>query len=116
MDNPKRVGAPGHSAPAGWQGCTHRFTHFEKEPASGTHFGREVCSCCRAFRRWVPKPSTIEQQLVNAFRIAKLSMHPGLTDWERHLVRDVSKLRRLSPKQEALIARLCATYLEGKPS
>jgi hypothetical protein len=55
-----------------------------------------------------------DRRLSNAFRIAKLAMMPGLTHWERNFVRSISHRTRLSPKQQQIIDRLCATYLEGK--
>ena len=36
-----------------------------------------------------------------------------LAEWERNFVRDVSKRRKLSPKQEAIMERLAIAYLEG---
>ena len=94
------------------RGCTHLISRLELMPQGHAHFAREICSQCRAFLRWVPRPETLERQRVNAFPLAKLSMHPGLSDWERRFVRDVSKNRRLSPKQQALILRLVTRYLE----
>jgi hypothetical protein len=41
-------------------------------------------------------------------------MRPDLTDWERQFIRSVGGKKHVSPKQEAIIARLCAQYLEAK--
>jgi hypothetical protein len=40
-------------------------------------------------------------------------MCEALNDWERGFVASVSKFRKLSPKQVALIDRLFARYLKG---
>jgi hypothetical protein len=43
-------------------------------------------------------------------------MQPGLSDWERSFLRNVSKNRRLSAKQQSLVVRLVTQYLESTPS
>jgi hypothetical protein len=55
-----------------------------------------------------------ERQRFNALRLARLAMCDELTDWERAFIRDVAQLRKLSPKQQALLDRLCRQYLEAK--
>jgi hypothetical protein len=62
---------------------------------------------------WIPKPETLARQRFNAFRLVKLAMCDRLSPWERMFVRDVSQRRKLSPKQLAIIDRLCAQYLEA---
>jgi hypothetical protein len=59
-----------------------------------------------------PKPENLERQKANAFRLCKLAMCGGLTDWEKQFVADVSKRRKVSPKQQAIVDRLCAQYLK----
>jgi hypothetical protein len=102
------------AARAPLQACKHPVTCTERLPDGSPHYARLTCAICGRFLRWLPKPQTIERQRVNAFRLAKLSMRPDLSDWERSFVRDVSKRRKLSPKQEARILRLVARYLEAK--
>ena len=96
--------------------CKHEVTRTARLPDNHVHYAQLLCALCGVHLRWLPRPETIARRRVNAFSLAKLAMTPGLSHWERHFVSDVSKLRRLSPKQETLVARLCATYLEGKPS
>jgi hypothetical protein len=44
------------------------------------------------------------------FKLAKLAMCSELSAWEQNFVRSVSRQRKLSPKQEALVERLYAQY------
>ena len=102
-------GAPQHHI------CGHGPTHVEQMPEGFPHFAKVICNVCGCCIRRLPKPSTVERQRVNAFTLAKLAMHPALSDWERRFVSDVSKKPRLSPKQNALITRLAMQYLESAP-
>ena len=98
------------------QACEHRATVTERLPDTHRHYARLTCAVCGRFLRWLLRPETIERQRLNAFRLAKLAMHPGLSDWERRFVGDVLKLAKLSPRQQALVERLCREYLEkGTP-
>jgi hypothetical protein len=101
------------STHASAQACRHPVTRLELMPQGHTHHAREVCALCRRFIRWVAKPGNLERRTLNSFRIAKLSMQEGLTGWEQNFLRDVSKLRKLSPKQQALVTRLAEQYLKG---
>lgn len=113
---PKLTGlASNNSASSKAQACAHLATRTEQMPAGGAHYAREVCVECGRYVRWLPRPETVERQRVNAFSLAKLSMCEGLSDWERGFVRDVSRQRKLSPKQQALVERLAAEHLEGTP-
>ena len=96
------------------QACTHKSTVTVREPPGRTYFSKEVCIVCGAFLRWLPKHPTIERPTLNSFKLAKLAMRPELTHWERKFLRSISHRTRLSPKQQQIIDRLCATYLEGK--
>jgi hypothetical protein len=94
------------------QPCGHRATRTERLPDGHVHHSRLTCAVCGRHLRWLPRPETIERQRLNAFRLAKLTMHSGLSEWDRSFVRDVSKLAKLSPKQQQIIDRLCADYLK----
>jgi hypothetical protein len=83
-------------------------------PQGHKHYAMETCAICRRFVRWLPKPETVQRQRLNTFRLARLAMRPDLTDWERRFVGDVSKLAKLSPRQQVLVERLCREYLEAK--
>jgi hypothetical protein len=97
------------------QPCGHPATRTERLPDSHPHFASLRCVICGRHLRWLPRPETLARQRVNAFRLSKLAMRPGLSDWERNFTRDVLKLAKLSPRQQVLVARLCATYLESAP-
>jgi hypothetical protein len=113
---PKLTGLPqSNSGVAIAQACKHGTTRVELMPQGHTHHAMETCAICRRFLRWLPKPGTIERRTLNAFKLARLAMRPDLTDWERQFIRSVGKKKHLSPKQQALIARLVTQYLEGAP-
>jgi hypothetical protein len=94
-----------------YRACPHSSTYIE--PTLGyIHHGAVRCAACRKFMGWVAKPQTLERRRLNSFKLAKLAMVDALSDWERSFVANVLPLRRLSPKQQAIIDRLCATYLQ----
>jgi hypothetical protein len=97
-----------------YQFCPHTATRTERLPDCHQHYARLTCALCGRFLRWLPRPETIERERVNAFRLARLGMCEGLSKWERSFVHHVSQQRKLSPKQQALLVRLCATYLEAQ--
>jgi hypothetical protein len=76
------------------------------------HFAREVCQNCDRVLRWIAKPATIQLRRLNALRIARLTMTDSLSEWERGFVKSISSERKLSPRQLAVLDKLCATYLE----
>jgi hypothetical protein len=84
-------------------------------PQGHKHYAMETCAICGGFLRWLPKPETVQRQRLNAFKLARLAMRPDLTDWERQFIRSVGEKKHLSPKQQALVARLVTRYLEGAP-
>jgi len=101
-------------ARAALQPCRHSVTTTKRLPDSHRHFARLTCALCGRHLRWLPKPSTMERRALNAFRLARLAMRPDLTDWERQFIRSVGEKKHLSPKQQALVERLCREYLEAK--
>jgi hypothetical protein len=92
--------------------CPHSATVIERMPAGHVHHAREVCADCGVSLRWLPKPATLVRQRLNAFKLARLAMCGRLTPWEGHFVRSVSQCRKVSPKQQEIIDRLSASYLE----
>jgi hypothetical protein len=93
--------------------CQHDSKILVRLPPDGPHYAKELCEHCGSFLRWVPRPETLEAQRLRAARIARLAMCEALNDWERGFVASVSKFRKLSPKQVAVIDRLFAQYLKG---
>ena len=98
-----------------YQRCSHSAKKIERMPPGHIHFAAEQCADCGRLLRWLPRPGTIQRRRLNAFRLARLLMCDKLNSWERGFVRDLSQRRKLSPKQQEIIDRLCAQYLEGKP-
>jgi hypothetical protein len=95
-----------------YDACSHSATVTERMPEGHNHYAAERCADCGAFLRWLPKPETVERRRLNAFRLENLAMCDRLTSWERHFVRDVSQRKRVSPKQQEIIDRLCAIYVK----
>ena len=91
----------------------HAATRVELMPQGHTHHAREVCATCRRHVRWLPKPGTVERQRLNAFCLARLGMCEWLNPWERNFVHHVSQQRKLSPRQQVLVERLCRGILGG---
>jgi len=80
---------PGHSFT---QACRHEVTRVEQMPLGDTHHAKVICVLCGCNLAWLRKCETV-----------------------RNFLRSVSKNRRLSPKQEALVVRLVRQHLEGAP-
>jgi hypothetical protein len=96
--------------------CAHSVTRTELDPPGSEHYGRLRCAECGAFLRFVPKPKNVERRQLNAYRLAKLQMAPGLNKWERQFIDSLAKLgsNKLSPKQQSMFDRLCLTHLDGR--
>jgi hypothetical protein len=93
-----------------YSACPHSATLTEQMPRGHLHQAAVRCAYCGRHLRWLPKPETIERRRLNGFKLATLAMCDRLTSWERHFVRDSSQRKRVSPKQQEIIDRLCATY------
>jgi len=102
-DTPLACGAQGD--------CEHSETRIEILPPGSVHFAKELCLNCERVLRFMPKPATAQRQHTNAFRVAKLTMCNGLTSWEREFVKSVAQQRKLSPKQQSCLDRICAERL-----
>jgi hypothetical protein len=48
----------------------------------------------------------------SGYRLARLAMCDRLSLWERNFVHDLSQRRKLTHRQQAIVDRLAATYLE----
>jgi hypothetical protein len=96
------------------QGCQHRFRRVEFLPPGSTHHAKEICDDCGAFLGWAAKLENLERRLGDSCRIAKLLMRPDLTVWERNFLKSIGTQKKLSPKQQAVVDRLAAQYLEAK--
>jgi hypothetical protein len=116
---PKREGALSHApipqsltlAPRRYGHCEHESTRIQLLPSGSVHHAEEVCSNCDAHLRWVPKPQTVVRRRYNVYKLCRLAMADGLSSWELSFIRSVSKLRKLSPRQQAVVDKLCARYL-----
>ena len=92
------------------QPCRHNKTRVERMPQGHQHHAEEICVICGCFLRWVSRAELLERQKAT---LSRLLICPELLDWERALVRDASRGRRLTEKQQAIIDRLIAECLEG---
>lgn len=95
--------------------CKHEVTRTERLPEGHLHYAELSCVICGVHLRWLPHHRTVERQELNAFKIAKLAMRSDLNDYERGFIKSVSRQRKLSPKQQALLVRLCMQYLQEAP-
>jgi hypothetical protein len=95
------------------QPCAHPVTRTERFPGGQPHSTHEVCATCGRHVRWFPKPATIERRKLNAYKLARLSLAEGLSDWERSFLKSIGARKKLSPKQQAVFDKLCAKYLEA---
>ena len=91
------------------QACRHNKIRVERMPQGHQHHAEEICVTCGCFLRWVSRAELLERQKAT---LSRLLMCPELLDWERALVRDASRGRRLTEKQQAIIERLAAECLE----
>jgi hypothetical protein len=96
----------------GYAGCEHCSTRIELCPPGYVHYAKEICTDCDGVLRWIPKPETLHARRLNALRLAKLARCAGLSSWDRAFVRSVSQRKKVSPRQQALIDRLSASYLK----
>jgi hypothetical protein len=101
------------SQPSWRHSCQHDSKVLVRLPAEQLHYAKELCEHCGAFFRWILRPENLEAQRLRAARIARLAMCEALNDWERGFVASVSKFRKLSPKQVAVLDRLFTHYLKG---
>lgn len=86
--------------------CEHSDTRIAIEPLGSVHFGKEICRNCDRVLRWLPKPGNVERRRLTAYRIAKMLMAPGLTEWETQFLTSVSRQQKFSPKQTAVLERM----------
>jgi len=91
--------------------CEHEATRNVMEPPNSVHYAREICQNCDRVLRWIAKPETIARHRVTALRITQLMMTGSLSEWEKGFLRSIATQRKLSPRQLALLDKLCATYL-----
>ena len=99
-----------------YQCCPHTATRTERLPDCHRHHARLMCTICGRFLRWLPRPENVERLRLNGFRIAKLSMKEGLSDWECSFLKSIGGQSKLSPKQQGVLDQLVAKYLsEGTP-
>ena len=90
----------------GYATCPHSATLTEEMPRIHAHFAREVCAGCGAFIRWLPRPETLARRQMNVARLARLLVCSGLSNWEQQFVRSLSRQKKFSPKQEAVLGRI----------
>jgi len=95
------------------QFCEHEETRIAIEPPGSVHFAREVCRNCDRVLRWLPKPQNLEHRRFNALRIARLLMSGGLSEWERKFMKSIAPLKKLSPRQTAVLDKLLEKFQIG---
>ena len=101
-------------SPRRYSSCEHNATRIERCPPGYPHHAAERCSDRDRILRWVEKPQTFSRRIRNALRLSQLVECFFLSVWEKGFVRNVMWQRSLSPKQQDVLDRICATYLEGR--
>jgi hypothetical protein len=109
------LNAPKTDAARGYPRCEHNATRLQLLPQGSVHHGKEVCANCDAVLRWLPKPKTVVRRRLNAFRLVKLALCEGLSPWELAFIHNVSRSRKISPKQERIVDELAQKYLRATP-
>lgn len=89
--------------------CAH-YRVIQIPESSGPHHAREVCSDCRKFLRWVPKPETLKRREENAAILTALAKREDLNAWERRFVRNLITHKNISPSQRATLLELRDQY------
>jgi Fe2+ or Zn2+ uptake regulation protein len=102
--------------PTGALQCAHTATTTELLPQESRHHAKLKCADCGAFLKFLPRPENVERRKLNGFRLAKLQMCDRLNSWEREFIEVLAKQGscKLTPKQQAVLDRLCLTYLDGR--
>jgi hypothetical protein len=74
-------------------------------PPGATHYAAARCGNCDLFLQWLPKPenATIPKRRGT---IQKLLESAALTGWERDFLNSIQQQKKLSPKQQAVLANL----------
>jgi hypothetical protein len=98
-----------------WGECPHPAVTVVPEKR-GPHHARKICSKCHKFLGWVQSPENIKRNAENQKILADLAKIPNLTDWERDFIRDVTRHKHLSPKQQEKILLLVEKYLRKEGS
>lgn len=93
--------------------CLHDATRIELMPPGHVHHGREICTDCDRVLRWIPKPRTVVRRRFNAYRLVKLALCDGLSPWELAFIHNVSRSRKLSPRQQQKLDELAQKHFRG---
>jgi hypothetical protein len=98
--------------------CLFHDECYRKKPSDigrSSQRQRQKKKSWRLPSKFLPRPENVERRKLNGLRLAKLQMCAGLNSWEREFIQSLAKQgNKLSPKQQAVSDRLCATYLEGR--
>ena len=89
--------------------CPHTQTTITPEKR-GPHHAREVCTKCKKFIRWVPSPETVQQRAENERLLSALSKRDDLAEYDRHFIRDITRIKNLSPKQQKYLNLMGKRY------
>jgi hypothetical protein len=93
--------------------CPHNITQTVELPTGSVHFARMECATCGAFIKYVPRPENVERRKLIGEQIARLAVHPGLSEWQKQFIASIARRgNKLSPRQSEIFNRLCETYLK----
>jgi len=75
-------------------------------PSYHTHHAALKCGQCDRFIAWMQKPETEGKRRDLAVRIDRLGKAPRLTHWERDFLQSLKNQKKVSPRQQEVLARI----------
>jgi hypothetical protein len=100
---------------AGYATCPHAATRTEFLPKGSFHHAQARCAHCGRHLYWIARPQNVARRRLIGFKLAKLGMCPGLSEWECNFLKSIGAQNLLSPRQQAVFDRICAKYLTEAP-
>lgn len=75
-------------------------------PKSCVHHAARRCGICDSFLGWQPKPENTSKRSQQQELISQLLESTRLSDWEHEFLQGLNGKRKLSPKQQEVLARI----------
>jgi hypothetical protein len=79
-------------------------------PSYTTHDEARRYGVCDRFSGWEPKPENQQKRQQHKKAIVALLKSAQLAEWERIFLTEISKQKRLSPKQQAFLEQFAARF------
>jgi len=82
---------------------------FSRCPDYSLHYASYHCPECGCFMRWAEKPKNVQRRADRQKAIAQL-LKCELGGWQRHFLKDIYSLKKLSPKQGEKLQELLSKH------